>query len=118
MIAPAGMVHCNMADWVRFLQSQLRGLRGSTTEIVGPASFDALRTTPEGSDYALGWVVRRQPNGATTFYHHGSNRRFTAEVWLVPGDDWGMITITNLGSTIANRLLVVVDEAMFNRRSS
>ncbi len=118
VIAPAGMVHCNMADWVRFLQSQLRGLRGSATEIVSPEAFDALQTTPDGSDYALGWVALRDPNGATTFYHHGSNHRFTAEVWLVPGEDWGLITVTNIGETIADPLLAAVDHAMFKRRNS
>ena len=118
VIAPAGMVHCNMADWVRFLQSQLRGLAWSATEIVSPESFDALRTTPSGSDYALGWVSGRGPDGAITYYHHGSNHRFTAEVWLEPGADWGLITVTNLGETLADPLLAAVDHAMFNRRNS
>ena len=118
VIAPSGLIHCSMADWVRFLQSQLRGFRGSATEIITPESFDAMRTTPSGSDYALGWVVGSEPNGTATFYHHGSNRRFTAEVWLMPGDDWGLVTITNLGSTLANPLLGVVDQAMFDRRTS
>ncbi len=39
-----------MADWVRFPQSQLRGLQGSTTEVVRPESFQAIRTPPVGSD--------------------------------------------------------------------
>ncbi len=118
VIAPAGMVHCNMADWVRFLQSQLRGFRGSAAEIVSPEAFDALQTTPDGSDYALGWLALRDPNGTTTFYHHGSNHRFTAEVWLEPGENWGLITVTNVGKTIADPLLAAVDQAMFNRRTS
>ena len=118
LIAPAGTVHCNMSDWVRFLQSQLRGFRGSATEIISPESFDALRTTPSGSDYALGWDVRREPGGATGLSHRGSNRRFSAEVWLAPDEDWGLITVTNLGSMLADPLLATVDNAMFTRRNS
>ena len=118
VLAPAGMVHCDMADWVRFLQSQLRGFRGSTDEIVSPESFDALSTTPSGSSYALGWLVQSRPNGVTTLYHHGSNHRFTAEVWLEPESDWGLITVTNLGKTLADPLLAAVDTAMFDRRNS
>ena len=118
VIAPAGMVHCSMADWVRFLQSQLRGLRGSTSEIVSPESFDALRTTPSGSDYALGWVAQLGPDGVVTYYHHGSNHRFTAEVWLEPDTDRGLLTVTNLGKTLADPLLVAVNHAITNQRNS
>ena len=115
VIAPAGMVHCNMADWVVFLQSQLRGFQGGTSEIIGPDSFDAIRTRPHGSDYALGWLVTDKPSGRATFYHHGSNQRFTTEVWLVPAADWGLITVTNIGEIIADPHLQRVGQAMFER---
>ena len=118
IIAPAGMVHCNMADWVSFLQSQLRGFQSSSAEIISAGSFQAIGTPVDGSDYALGWVVVPGPAGADTLYHHGSNERFTAEVWLDPAGDWGLITVTNIGATIANPVLATIDRAMFDRRGN
>ena len=118
VLAPVGLIHCNMADWVRFLQSQLRGFQGSTTEFISAASLRAIQTPAQGSDYALGWLVAPGPGGAVTFYHHGSNHRFTAEVWLDPAADWGLITVTNIGETIADPPLATIDQAMFNRRNT
>lgn len=118
VLAPTGMVHCNMADWVRFLQSQLRGFQGSTTELISLESFQAIQTPADGSDYALGWLISPGPDEAVTFYHHGSNRRFTAEVWLDPGSDWGLITLTNIGETIADPPLATINQAIFKRRTT
>lgn len=118
VLAPTGMVHCNMADWVRFLQTQLRGFQGSTAELISLESFQAIQTPADGSDYALGWLIAPGPDEAVTFYHHGSNRRFTAEVWLDPSSDRGLITVTNIGGAIADQPLATINRALFNRRTT
>ncbi len=115
VIAPAGVVHCSMADWTLFLQSQLRGFQGSESEIISPEAFSAIQAAPQGSDYALGWVRNEAPNGVVTMYHHGSNERFTAEVWLIPSENRGLLTVTNLGKELADPPLQQVNEAMFAR---
>ena len=48
VLAPAGLVHCNMADWTLFLQSQLRGFQGSEGEIISPEAFVTLQNTAGG----------------------------------------------------------------------
>lgn len=117
VIAPAGLVHCNMADWATFLQSQLRGFRGSDSEIISPEAFVALQTPQAGSDYALGWVTNPYPKGPDVLYHQGSNLRFTAEVWLVPSENWGLLTVTNVGDALSEPLAKVGLD-LFARRSS
>ena len=114
-IGPAGLVHCNMADWTLFLQSQLRGFQGSDSEIISSEAFVALQTPQEGSDYALGWVTIPGSDGLVTMYHQGSNLRFTAEVWLIPGENRGLLTVTNLGHGIATPTMQQVAQAIFTR---
>ena len=48
-------------------------------------------------------------------YHQGSNLRFTAEVWLIPAENRGLLTVTNLGDGIATPPMQQVAQAMFAR---
>ena len=113
-IAPAGLVHCSMADWALFLQSQLRGFQGSDTEIVSPEAFVALQAAPPGSDYALGWATIPTDTG-NVLWHHGSNERFTSAVWLVPGEDSGILVVTNIGEATADPIIDAVIGAVSER---
>jgi len=114
-IAPAGTVHCNMADWARFLQSQLRGLRGSDTEIISPEAFVALASPAAGTDYAFGWVVITQPDGSNVIWHNGSNGRFTSETWLLPDEGRGVLIVTNIGVELAQAPMEQLADAIFAR---
>ncbi len=116
--SPAGLVHCSMADWTRFLQSQLRGFQGSETEIVSVEAFEALRTPAPGTEYAQGWAVLVQPDGSSVLTHTGSNLRFSAQVWLAPEDGRGFLSVTNLGVDLAVGPLGYVAEAVFARYAS
>ncbi len=113
--SPAGLVHCSMADWVRFLQSQLRGFQGSENEIVSPEAFETLRTPAPDTGYALGWGVIVQSDGSAVLTHTGSNLRFTADVWLISEEGRGFVTVTNIGVGLAAELLGQVTEAIFAR---
>ncbi len=107
-----------MADWTRFLQSQLRGFQGSETEIVSVEAFEALRTPAPGTEYALGWAVLVQPDGSSVLTHTGSNLRFSAQVWLAPEDGRGFLSVTNLGVDLAVGPLGYAAEAVFARYAS
>ncbi len=114
VIAPAGLVHCSMSDWARFLQSQLRGFRGDGDEIVSRSVFEALATPAPGTDYALGWAIAETPGGQV-LTHNGSNDRFLAVALLVPNEDWGMLAVTNLGEAMAAESLGAVIDAVIAR---
>ncbi len=115
VLAPAGMIHCNMADWAVFLQSQLRGFRGSTAEIISPEAFMALRTPPPGSDYALGWLAVPETPLGLLLTHNGSNDRFMSETLLAPDAEWGVLVVTNMGEVVAAPTVRATIDAMVTR---
>lgn len=98
-IGPAGLVHCTMADWARFLSMHLRGARGSGTELLSAASFTRMHTAQTG-DYALGWIALQTPGGRALF-HDGSNLRFTSNALILPESDWAALIVTNLSQELA-----------------
>jgi CubicO group peptidase (beta-lactamase class C family) len=71
VIGPAGRVHINLADLLRYLAAHRDG-----NELLKPESWRILHTPPFGGGYAMGWIVF--PNGALS--HGGSNTLWYAEV--------------------------------------
>ena len=100
-VAPAGLVHCPMADWVRFLSDQLRGAVGQPALL--PASlYHDLQTPPPGGDYAYGWgSVERDWAGGMALNHNGSDGMNYAVCWLAPAKGFGVIVCTNEGGNAA-----------------
>lgn len=70
VIGPAGTVHANCSDMLRYLDAHRDG-----APLLRPESWRALHTPPFGGDYAMGWVVR--PDGSR--WHNGSNTLWYAE---------------------------------------
>lgn len=94
VIAPGGMVHCNIADWAKFVILHLTG------EAQGkPYLSEALRQklhTSLGDDYALGWaVLERDWAGGTALTHAGSNTMNFALTWLSPSKRYAVLVVTN-----------------------
>jgi CubicO group peptidase (beta-lactamase class C family) len=55
-ITPAGRVHLSMADFLRYTSWHARGpLRD--VKLMSEENFQRLHRAPEGSDYAMGWIV-------------------------------------------------------------
>jgi CubicO group peptidase (beta-lactamase class C family) len=101
VLGPAGTVHMNMADWVRFLADQLRGARGEKAFL--PAEIYTAIQTPRisagpGMQYAFGWgVVSRAWAQGTALTHNGSNTMNYCTAWLAPKKDFGVIAVCNQG---------------------
>jgi hypothetical protein len=94
-IGPAGVVHCSMADWGRFLADQSAGDRGDPA-LLAAASYDRLHTMWPGGDYALGWgVTTRAWAGGTVYTHAGSNTLWLSIVWLAPAIDTTFFGVVN-----------------------
>ncbi|MGF1469294.1 MAG: serine hydrolase domain-containing protein [Sandaracinaceae bacterium] len=102
VLGPAGLAHCAMDDWARFLAMTLRGARGSEDELVSAAAFDAL-LTPRADGYALGWVVGDEPLPALA--HDGSNLRFTSLALVAPDHDLALLAVTNVGLEVGGPAL-------------
>ncbi|MEZ4325857.1 MAG: serine hydrolase domain-containing protein [Polyangiales bacterium] len=105
VLGPAGTVHCALGDWARFAAMMLRGLEGSTDELVSAAGFAELRAPRSEDGYALGWVAREDP---IQLVHDGSNTHFYSLAILTPGTDEALLVATNVGSPRAEAALELV----------
>ena len=89
-LGPAGMVHCSIEDWGKFLSLQLT----DENPILERQYLDKL-IEPDGF-YAGGWGVLEQPWAeGVILVHNGSNGIWYADVVVVPEVDRAFIVATN-----------------------
>lgn len=104
-MAPAGEVHCTMADWSKFLADQLRG--GAGLKALLPADiYQAIQSDPaykgKGEGYGFGWgICNRGWAGGKTLTHAGSNTMNYCICWLAPLKKFGVLVVTNQGGDTA-----------------
>ena len=97
VLGPAGLVHCNLADWVKFLSLFLN----DENPFLDRRYINQLMS-PVGH-YAGGWGVAEQPWAkGKMITHNGSNERWFTFVMVAPEVDRIYIVATNscnFGST-------------------
>ncbi len=103
LLAPAGGVHCSMADWGRFLVELLNGFNGESdylTQTSVERLFEPAAAPVANFDggSALGWLVAEGPQGAAWF-HNGSNTAWFSQAAIVPGIDRVVVSVTNEAGT-------------------
>src|SRR5205807_7129269 len=59
-IGPAGIVHCTIKDWAKFIALHLEADAGQP-RMLKPETFKILHTPAPGQDYAMGWIVTQRP---------------------------------------------------------
>jgi CubicO group peptidase (beta-lactamase class C family) len=91
VLNPAGNISLSIGDYARFIQAQLRGLRGRG-DALSPAGYQLLHT-PNG-EFALGWVVRDLA-GVRTSAHDGSAGTFYAIAAIQASRDRAVIVLCN-----------------------
>ena len=101
-IDPAGEMALSLADYAKFAQLHLRGLRGHPA-LVSAGAFATLHR-PTGA-YALGWG-EVDLGGEPTATHDGSTGTFYATVLLQPGRDLAVIVVANAGGEAAAATVV------------
>ena len=95
-IAPAGVVHLSILDAARYAAYHLAAARGRIEEL--KPHLDLLYSPPEGSDYALGWIVQeRKWADGKVITHAGSNTMFYMVIWIAPRKDFACVVATNVG---------------------
>jgi CubicO group peptidase (beta-lactamase class C family) len=103
-LGPAGTVHCTLRDWGKFLALHLAGARGAAGSLVSQQTMNRLHSTPDGGDYAAGWIVTHRSwagGDGTTLTHSGSNTLWFATAWLAPGINRTFAVVTNAGGDVA-----------------
>jgi CubicO group peptidase (beta-lactamase class C family) len=94
-IGPAGIVHCSIGDWAKFVAANLPSAK---TKLVKPETLKKLHTPATGEPkYAMGWRIDEgQPwAGGPALTHAGSNTIWLAVAWLAPEKDFAVIVVCN-----------------------
>lgn len=97
VIGPAGIVHCSLADWAKFVADQLRGNRGEPA-LLKAETYQRLHTPPFSGPYALGWASADLDwAGGRTLTHSGSNSMNFCSAYVVPEKGFAVLVATNQG---------------------
>lgn len=94
-IGPAGIVHCSIRDWSKFIAANLPSTK---TKLVTPQTLKKLHTPAPGQPkYAMGWIIAEgQPwAGGPALTHAGSNTMWYAVAWLAPQKDFAVVIACN-----------------------
>jgi CubicO group peptidase (beta-lactamase class C family) len=112
-LGPAGTVHATLADWVKYLQLHLRGVKGDvkvgaiTLHQTTFARLHSAYPIEPGDEmvYGYGWGLPKRDWAAgdrTVATHTGSNNLWFCCCWLDLAGGWGMIATTNAGGAAAS----------------
>jgi CubicO group peptidase (beta-lactamase class C family) len=128
-IGPAGVVHCNLIDWSKYIALHLRGGQSKDTAILKRDAFKALHAPVKKADgdggapdYAMGWGVTRRPwagdgaGGGKALTHNGSNTMWFAVTWLAPQRDFAVLIACNMGGKEAEKACDEAAAAMIKMR--
>lgn len=121
-IGPAGIVHCTVSDWAKFVSLHLEGDRaasrvlGADCRLLKPESFLKLHAPPvdrkDPNQYAMGWGIATRPwaSGSSpqkpdapgrVLTHDGSNTMWFCVVWIAPERDFAVMVASNQGGKAA-----------------
>ncbi|HRP12097.1 MAG TPA: serine hydrolase domain-containing protein [Terricaulis sp.] len=102
VLGPAGRVHANFADTLKYLAAHR-----DRTSFLRRENWDALHRPPFGGPYAMGWMVRE----GGVLWHNGSNTLWYAEVMVDPARGLASVAgandgrVANVGAPIGAALL-------------
>jgi CubicO group peptidase (beta-lactamase class C family) len=132
-IGPAGLVHCSLIDWSKYIALHLRGAQGRDTAILKAEAFRTLHAAAkkhegeQSPDYAMGWSVTRRPwagdgddrggagGGDKVLTHNGTNTMWFAVAWLAPEKDFAVLVACNKGGAEAEKACDEAASAMIER---
>lgn len=106
-IGPAGIVHCTLGDWAKYVAIHL----AMDDENESPAKVPKLlslesvgRLHTQVGDYAMGWgVTKRDWGGGRVLTHNGSNTMWFCVVWIAPRKNFAVLVASNQGGDDASK---------------
>ncbi|MBI9039467.1 MAG: beta-lactamase family protein [Bacteroidales bacterium] len=88
----AGDINLSIEDYIRFLQDNLRGIKGKAAILTS----DEYKLMHNGAQYGLGWELLRNYHGfRNVSLHKGSPGSFYCQAVLLKNHDIGVLIITN-----------------------
>ena len=106
-LGPAGLIHCNVEDWAKFLALQLNG----QPAMLNRALLDQLVDPVGNPQYAGGWgLLDQEWARGVLLGHQGSNERWFASVAVAPALNRAYVVVAN--ACDFNSTPVLVNEMM------
>jgi CubicO group peptidase (beta-lactamase class C family) len=95
--APAGLIHCSVIDWARFVDDQIEG-EGGQGKLLPQQAYRRLHAPPRRSDYAFGWYVAEAGSlRGRVLSHSGSNGYWKSMVQVYLDEGTSVFLSTNVG---------------------
>jgi CubicO group peptidase (beta-lactamase class C family) len=129
VLSPAGYAHMSILDfatWAGWNAAQgrrgpaivtaetLRGIH--RPHVATPHVANPPYGTPPDSEYALGWgVARFDWTPKPVLFHNGSNSRMLAKILVDPGNDLGIVIMTNFPGQKAETATAEVLERLYGQ---
>lgn len=99
LIAPAGDIHVSVPDYVKFLQTNLRGIAGKD-DLLKARTISYLHSANlPNSRYQIGWgVISKELNGRNLTFssHDGSGGTYYVTTLLIHELGVGIVVATNI----------------------
>lgn len=96
-IAPAGTVHCSLADWAKFLAVHLSGEDEPRLGLSG-GSIARMHAPIGNSNDVIGWGLLEDEWGGAVLMAVGSNNFWYALVMLAPEKGTALLAVSNEGT--------------------
>ncbi|MEO6904373.1 MAG: serine hydrolase [Bacteroidia bacterium] len=109
-LLPAGNVNVNLPDYVKFIQLQLKGLRGKS-KIFTAEEFNEMHFGLPQFSYGWFWEVNKD-NKLTYSSHDGNPGTFLSQVYICKEKDVAFIFFLNVQSEEAENAIEILFQAL------
>jgi CubicO group peptidase (beta-lactamase class C family) len=110
---PAGLIHCNLPDWLRFVEEHVAGEQGHG-KLLSPEMYTRLHKPDPTSGYAFGWgVARSRSTGERALSHSGGDGVWQSMLFVRPDGRRASLLATNIGDDNEApllKLLLAIDD--------
>ncbi len=112
-LGPAGTIHLNLTDLVRWGQAHIAACKGESDHFLSAASCREMREIA-AENYGLGWVIETDKD-APYIWHNGSNSMWYAKLVILQERDLVLVAATNVFD--AKRIDELVDRLRLTNRA-
>lgn len=113
-LGPAGNVHCNMIDWLKYAQLHIDGANGRETILLAPEEFAKLHTPYNDGRYTPGgwFMIGKTWAGGDLYTHDGSNTLSFAHISIAPEKDAAFVVVANYAHRSAKEAVLEMEEVL------
>jgi CubicO group peptidase (beta-lactamase class C family) len=110
-LLPAGNINVNLPDYVKFIQLQLKGLKGES-DLLTAEEFNFLFTgLPE---FAIGWFMNKDQQGHVLYTHTGNPGSFLSKVMVCKETNKAYILLFNAQTEEGYTALDILSDHLLN----